>query len=208
MSYVLPASKDQAKTDRKENRFVRKVVLQMSVSLDGYLGGAGVLDDDLTAWVVNSLHQTGTHIMGRVTYHEMAAHWPTSTEEFAPLMNTLPKVVFSKTLEKADWPNTQVVRGDTAKEIHRLKEQPGKDILAHGGAGFAQSLSKLGLVDEYRLLVHPVVSGMGSRLFPDLPDPLNLQLLSARPFPSGIVVLVYEAVHRVGEVTDRGAPRS
>jgi dihydrofolate reductase len=195
MSYLLPASKDQAKTNQKENRFVRKVVLQMSVSLDGYLGGAGVLDDDLTAWIVDSLHQTGTHIMGRLTYHEMAATWPMSTEVLAPLMNTLPKVVFSKTLERADWHNTRIARGDTAAEIHRLKEQPGKDILAHGGAGFAQSLSKLGLVDEYRLLVHPMVSGKGSRFFPDLSDPLNLQLLSARPFPSGVVVLVYESIH-------------
>jgi dihydrofolate reductase len=175
----------------------------MSISLDGYLGGSQGLDEELTTWIVDSLHQASTHIMGRATYHEMAAHWPTSTEVFAPPMNTIPKVVFSKTLERADWPNTRIARGDTAEEIHRLKEQPGKDILAHGGAGFAQSLSKLGLVDEYRLLVHPVVSGKGSRFFPDVSDPLNLQLLSARPFPSGIVVLVYEAIHG-----SAGDPRS
>src|SRR5579875_2740749 len=98
---------------------MRKLVLQMSTSLDGYLGGAGDVDGGLTQWIVESLDQVGTHIMGRVTYHEMAAYWPASTDAFAASMNTLPKVVFSTTLHRADWHNTRVARGDMAEEIAR-----------------------------------------------------------------------------------------
>jgi len=177
---------------------MRKLVLQMSISLDGYLGGAGDGDDGLTHWILDALDQVGTHIMGRVTYHEMAAHWPASTEAFAAPMNTLPKVVFSQTLEQANWHNTRVARGDIAEEIARLKQQPGKDILAHGGVRFAQSLMTGGLVDEYRLMIHPMMLGTGERLFPDRPEALHLTLLSARSFASGVVVLVYQPVGGAG----------
>ncbi len=180
---------------------MRKLVLQMSISLDGYLGSPGNVDDGLTQWILDTLDHVGTHIMGRVTYHEMAAHWPASTDAFAAPMNTLPKVVFSQTLEQANWHNTRVARGDIAEEIARLKQQPGKDILAHGGVRFAQSLMTRGLVDEYRLMIHPAMLGTGERLFPDRPEALHLTLLSARSFASGVVVLVYSAMRTCARPT-------
>src|SRR5687768_3951901 len=137
---------------RREDNTVRRLVLKISVSVDGFVGTAGgevdwifpSLSEDATAWLLETLWQTDTHIMGRVTYQGMAAHWPTSTEVFAAPMNTIPKVVFSRTLTRADWGETRVATGDLATEIAHLKQEPGKDILAHGGAGFVQALSSLG----------------------------------------------------------------
>ena len=144
---------------------MRQVVLKMHVSLDGYVraGDGDVMDwifrtydDELKAWEVDLLWQAGTHIMGRRLYEEMAAYWPTSTEVFAPPMNEIPKVVFSRT--------------------------------THGGAEFAQGLSRLGLIDEYRLIVHPVVLAGGLPLFKHQHD---LKLLDARQFRGGAIALTY-----------------
>jgi dihydrofolate reductase len=175
---------------------MRKVVLKMHVSLDGFVARPDgnldwfrdAFDDELTAWEVEGLWQAGVHIMGRATYHDMAAYWPSSTEPFAPPMNELPKVVFSKTLKEADWDGSRVVDGDLAEEISRLKAEGGKDILAHGGASFAQSLSRLRLIDEYVLVVHPVALGEGLPLFP---DEIELRLLNAKTFDSGVLALTY-----------------
>jgi dihydrofolate reductase len=175
---------------------MRKLVLKMEVSLDGFVGTPdgdvewifGSFDDEFRDYEVDLLWQAGVHIMGRVTYGDMTAHWPTSQEPFAPPMNEIPKVVFSRTLEEANWPDSSIASGDLAEEVARLKEQPGKNILAHGGAGFAQALSRAGVVDEYRLHVHPVVLGSGLPLFADHVD---LKLVSARSFPAGTVALTY-----------------
>jgi dihydrofolate reductase len=128
--------------------------------------------------------------MGRVTYEAMAGYWPTSTHPYAALMNDIPKVVFSKTLDRADWPDSEIARGDIADEIARLKREPGKDLIAHGGASFAQSLSRHDLIDEYRLMIHPVAIGSGLPVFKDLTTPLRLQLIDARTF-GGTSVRVY-----------------
>jgi dihydrofolate reductase len=211
---------------------MRRLALQMQVSVDGFVAGPnGELDwvfrslgDDATAWIVERLWQAGVHIMGRRTYHDMAAHWPTSTEPYAAPMNQIPKVVFSRkgvlepagaatarALEDAsrnrearggrsasavssvveEWARSRVAGGELAEEIARLKRESGKEILAHGGASFAQSLAQSGLVDEYRLVVHPVVLGRGLPLFSGLSGPLDLQLVSATPFASGTVAQVY-----------------
>jgi dihydrofolate reductase len=123
--------------------------------------------------------------MGRVTYNEMAGHWPVSTDDYAAPMNELPKVVFSKTLESADWNDSRVARGDLAEEIIALRQEPGGDIIAWGGAKFVQALSREGLVDEYRLVINPIALGNGLPLFKDLSNPIKLQLLQARTFPDG-----------------------
>jgi dihydrofolate reductase len=99
--------------------------------------------------------------MGRVTYEEMAAFWPTSTSDYARPMNEIPKVVFSKTLDHADWAETRIAREDLREEIERLKREPGNDLIAYGGARFDQALSRLGLVDEYRLMIQPAALGAG-----------------------------------------------
>lgn len=179
---------------------MRKLILKMQVSLDGFVAGPrgeidwifSSRDEASTAWIVDSLWQAGVHLMGRVTYQDMAAYWPTSSEPFAAPMNEIPKFVFSRTLDEAPWGDTMIVRGDLAEEITRLKQLPGNDMLAHGGACFGRSLVRLGLVDEYRLVVHPVVLGKGLPLFDGMDTPRDLKLVSATPFPGGAVAMVYQ----------------
>jgi len=142
---------------------MRSVVLQMGVTVDGYVAGEGGTGDyglpaehaDVQARKVASLQPVGSHIMGRVTYEQMAAHWPNATGEYAMFMNSLPKTVFSKTLPTAEWDGTRIARGDLATEIGALKAEGDGEIMAHGGAAFVQALSQLGLIDEYRLVVLP-----------------------------------------------------
>jgi dihydrofolate reductase len=178
---------------------MRRVILQMGISLDcivagGPKGGADPAapeHKDVKAWKLESLRQVGTHVMGRVTYEGMAAHWPSSNDEYAAFMNDLPKVVFSKSLPAAEWAHTRIARGDIAEEIARLRNEPGKDIMAHGGASFVQALSRQGLIDEYRLVIQPVALGSGEPLFKDLAAPLQLALIEAKTFPAGTVIHVY-----------------
>jgi dihydrofolate reductase len=131
--------------------------------------------------------------MGRVTYEEMSSYWPQSKDPYAAPMNDIPKVVFSKTLsdEEAGWPVTRVARGDLATEIAAIKAEPGADVIVWGGAGFAGALAAADLIDEYRLLIQPLVVGRGQALFNQLPESRHLDLVEATPFPSGIVVQVY-----------------
>ena len=186
---------------------MRTLVLQMGVTLDGYVAGPGGEGDwglpaehpGVHAWKAASLRQAGTHIMGRVTYEQMAAHWPTAAGDYATLMNSLPKVVFSTTLPAAGWAGTRIARGDLAEEIAALKAEPGGDIImAHGGAAFVQALSRLGLIDEYRLVILPVALGNGLPLFKDLTKPLRVDLAEAKSFPDGTVIHVYQPITTTG----------
>jgi dihydrofolate reductase len=189
---------------------MRKVILKMAVSLDGFVSGAnGEADwigrtggDDALQWLVDNLWQAGLHAVGSRSYHAMAAFYPTSTLAFAPPMNDIPKIVFTRkglgtsadaTKAPADgsWANPFVADGDLRAEIARLKAQPGKDIMTHGGANFAQQLVAHGLVDEYRLMVHPVALGRGLALFSALPEPVDLELVSSQTFRSGAMAQVY-----------------
>jgi dihydrofolate reductase len=214
----------------KESR-MRKLILKMSMSVDGFVAGPNgeidwifkSTDDAAVDWIVDTLWQAGVHIMGSRTFHDMAAYWPTSTEKFAAPMNEIPKLVFSRTgrvknpgtqpttqalqdanrvraekatqaspsANSASWTQVPVASGKLADEIARLKAQPGKDILAHGGASFAQSLVREALVDEYRLVIHPVALGRGLALFSGLTQPLHLKLISHTAFGSGSVAQVY-----------------
>jgi dihydrofolate reductase len=122
-----------------------------------------------------------------VTYEEMAGFWPASTDDYAAPMNEIPKVVFSRTLAEATWPESSVARGDLAQEIAALRAQPGGEIIAWGGAGFAQALSRAGLVDEYVLVISPVALGSGLPMFADLPAALRLELAEARVFGSTVL---------------------
>jgi dihydrofolate reductase len=143
---------------------------------------------------VASLREAGTHIMGRVTYEAMAAVWPTTTGAYADVMNEIPKVVFSRTLTRAEWPESRIASGALAPEIDRLKRESGGVILAHGGATLVDALIRQGLIDEYRLVIHPVAIGHGAGLFTALPEPLRLHLIEARTFPSGTAIHVYRSV--------------
>jgi dihydrofolate reductase len=160
---------------------MRRPVLQMSVSLDGYVAGPNGdpdwilpgFDDELSAQTVEALWQAGVHAMSAVTYGDMAADWPTSDEPYAAPMNEIPKVSSPRTLTETPLGEAEIVRGPLADEIDLLKDQPGKAILAHGGSRFAQSLAAEGLIDEY-WRIHPVALGDGLPLFPRMPSPKQL----------------------------------
>ena len=178
----------------------RKVIVQMQLSVDGFCATTGGSNDFIfpgfeaasTAWIVDKLGQAGAHLMGRKTYGDMASYWPQSKEPYAPPMNDLPKVVFSKALRDPSWGPVRVAAGDLATEIAALKAEPGQDLLAHGGAAFVQSLARADLVDEYRLLVHPVALGAGLPLFPARPERMwKLRLQRSTSFPGGIVANEY-----------------
>jgi len=175
----------------------------MSMSLDGYVAsdrehpGVAVPEDaELIRWKLDRVAKAGAHLMGRVTYQEMAGFWPRSTEPYAAPMNDIPKVVFSKTLSQASWPTTRIARGDLAAEIAALKEEPGPDVIAWGGASFAAALAARGLIDEYCLAIQPVAIGRGQALFAELPAALHLELIEARSFECGVVVHIYRPPSR------------
>lgn len=180
---------------------MRKLVLSMGVSLDGLVsrpgrlgaGGWGLPPDDpaLKERKLGWMLDVGLHVMGRNTYEEMAEFWPVSDDAYATPMNDIPKVVFSRTLERAEWADSRIARGDLAEEIAELKREPGKDMMAWGGAAFAQSLTRLGLVDEYRLILQPVALGYGLPMFKDLAEPLRLELVDAQIYPTGAALHVY-----------------
>jgi dihydrofolate reductase len=178
---------------------MRRLVLKQQMSLDGFVatleGSVDFLftsfDEALTYWIVQDIWKAGLHVMGRKTYQAMAAIWPGSSEPFAPPMNLIPKAVFSDHLSEAPWGPVQVIRGDLATGIAYLKEQAGKDIYAHGGASFVRSLIATGLVDEYHLVIHPVVLGRGLAIFSGIGAPRDLELVESKPFPKGAVVQIY-----------------
>ena len=172
----------------------RKLILKMDISLDGFVGRTDGdvqwvfdgFDDETETAVLEGLWQAGAHLMGRALYHDMAGHWPTATSVYAAPMNEIPKIVFSQSLTETPWGETSVVRGDLATEISALKDQPGDDLLAHGGSRFAQSLSRLGLIDEYRLMVHPLALGDGLPLFgAEVP----LKVVERRAFATGTEIV-------------------
>jgi dihydrofolate reductase len=146
------------------------LVLKMSVSLDGYvapIGGstdwiaAGGSDDGLS-WTVETVSNASAHLIGAATYAAWAGYWPSASGPFARPMNDIPKVVFWDSLASANWGETTITSGDLAEAITRLKqERSGGYLLAHGGARFARSLVETGLIDEYRLLIHPTILGAG-----------------------------------------------
>jgi dihydrofolate reductase len=175
-------------------------VLYMSMSLDGYVGsdrehpGTAVPEgDELKQWKLDHISQAGAHLMGRTTYEEMSSYWPQSDDDYAAVMNDIPKVVFSTTLSDADatWPVTRVARGDLATEMGAINAEPGPDVVVWGGARLAGALVAADLIDEYRLLIQPLALGTGHGLFDQLPESRHLELVEALPFPSGIVVHVY-----------------
>jgi dihydrofolate reductase len=181
---------------------MRRLILQVSVlSLDGFIAEENtgteaftdVEDTALEEWMVTPIRAAGTHIMGSISYSSMAAYFPSRTGDdiFAEPMNSIPKVVFSKSLRKADWTDSRIASGDTREEVNRLKQASGGDIVAHGGALFLQSLARLSVVDEYRLVVYPYVIGRGTSLFGGVEQPRGLKLVSSNSFASGTLGLVY-----------------
>jgi dihydrofolate reductase len=183
---------------------MRTVIYSMSVSLDGFIAGPNgeidwsAPDEELHRFHNQRTRELGAHFCGRRLY-EVMLYWETADEnpsaaehEFARIWKKLPKIVFSKTLEKVEG-NATLATDGIAEEVARLKQQPGKD-LAVGGAGLASAFAKLGLVDEYRLFVSPVVLGGGTPFFPALEERINLELVETRTFGSRVVYVRYRRV--------------
>jgi dihydrofolate reductase len=185
---------------------MRQVIMQFWISLDGYSCDPfsqrpalmeDVDDPECDEYFLERMGQAGAHIMGRTTYQDMARFWPEAGDHpVAPIMNNTPKVVFSKTLQSADWPESRIASGDTAEEIAKLRAEPGGEILSHGGIAFQQSLARLDLVDEYRLWVVPAAVGKGAPLFTGLDRPLTLWPVASRAFRCGLVELIYTRASR------------
>ncbi|MCX4723673.1 dihydrofolate reductase family protein [Streptomyces sp. NPDC090052] len=188
---------------------MRKIILTMSMSLDGYSEGPGRdiswhrIDDEVHRHVNAYLATLGGFLDGRVTHELMAGFWPTADadpsisepmKEFAAIWREMPKTVYSRTLERADW-NTTVVREVVPDEVRALKARPGGD-LSLGGAGLAASFMAHGLIDEFHIYVHPVLIGGGTPLFPAAGAFAGLDLAESRSFGNGVVLLHYR---RAGE---------
>jgi dihydrofolate reductase len=184
---------------------MRKIILSMPITLDGYIEGPHreldwvIADDDLHDFYSDLLEQTDLIMYGRVTYELMVRYWPIarsdpslpmSMHRYANTINPMKKVVFSTTLKNAEW-NTQVIHTLIPKEISKLKVQPGGNIALGGGAAIAQAFIQHGLVDELQLLVQPVAIGEGKPLFNGIRDLLKLDFLWSRSFDSGTVALCY-----------------
>ena len=173
------------------------LVLKMSVSLDGYIAPADGSSDweaagrspDGAQWVLDTVSNAGAHLVGAATYARWARLWPEASGPFAAPMNEIPKIVFSNSTTSADWGETTIATGDLADAVARLKqERLGGYLLAQGGVRFARSLVESGLIDEYRLVVHPVVLGAGERLFT---APLAIEPVSTTAFSGGAVAHVF-----------------
>ena len=181
---------------------MRKVFLFNMTTLDGFFEGPNQdiswhhVDEEFNEFAIDQLREVDTLLFGRLTYQGMASYWPT---EFAikddpivaGLMNSLPKIVFSKTLDRAKWNNSRLVRDNVVEEISKLKQQPGKEIAIFGSSDLAVTLADHSLIDEYRIIVNPVFLGQGTPLLKGIKDKLNLKLLKARTFNSGNVLLYY-----------------
>jgi dihydrofolate reductase len=186
---------------------MRSLIVFNSVTVDGYFTGpTGDMswahrehtDPEFDAFVAGNAKTGGMLLMGRVTYDMMASWWPTpqaikAFPEVAAGMNSTPKVVFSRKMEKADWNNTRVVKGDLAAEVKKLKQEPGPGMAILGSGSIVAQLAPTGLIDEYTFVLTPVVLGNGRTLFDGMKEKLNLELTKSRPFKNGNVVLSYSA---------------
>jgi dihydrofolate reductase len=184
---------------------MRKLIASVFVTLDGFMVGPNediswVTDnfsEDMGKYAGDLQNSMGAILLGRVTYQIMANFWPTATNETDPgaeKMNTVPKVVFSKTLDKVEWgkwDNARLVKENVVEEISKMKQASGGDMVIYGSANLVQNFTQLGLIDEYQLLVHPIILGSGKPLFKDLPQPVKLNLLQTKTFDNGVVVLYY-----------------
>jgi dihydrofolate reductase len=182
---------------------LRKVIVSNMVTLDGFFAGPNgeldwnVVDEEFNKYAFDLLNAVDTLLFGRVTYQGMASYWPTpaaitADPIIADKMNTIPKVVFSKTLDKVEWGkwnNARLVKDNIADEISKLKQQPGKDMVIFGSGSIVSTLTQLGLIDDYRMIVNPVVLGSGQPLFKDMAKPANLKLLRTKTFKTGVVLL-------------------
>jgi dihydrofolate reductase len=178
---------------------MRKVIVSEFISLDGVMEVSDWAfqfeSKEKDKFKYDELQASDALLLGRVTYDGFAAAWPNMIEEtgdYGQWMNEYPKHVVSTTLDRVEWNNSSLIKGDLAEEIANLKKQPGKDILVFGSCSLVRNLMKLGLIDEYRLMIFPVVVGHGKQLFEEGIDTTVLKLADTKTFDSGVVVLTYQ----------------
>jgi dihydrofolate reductase len=184
---------------------MRKLIVFNQVSLDGYftdakgdMSWAHKSDQEWNAFVEGNATSGGVLLFGRITYQMMESYWPTPAAAkhdpvVADRMNHLPKVVFSRTLDRASWTNTKLVKGDPVSETRRMKQGPGQDLVIFGSGTLISSLAEADLVDEFQLVVNPVVLGKGRTMFEGITRRLDLERTSTRAFGNGNVLLCYRA---------------
>jgi dihydrofolate reductase len=191
---------------------MRRLMVFNQVTLDGYFAGPnGDLswahsapdDAEWNAFVEENATAGGVLVFGRITYEMMASYWPTpdaikSDPVVAKGMNSLPKVVFSRTLDKVSWNNTKLVRGELAAEVRKMKQEPGKDMVILGSGTIVSQLAQEGLIDEYQIIVNPVVLGKGRTMFDGIKNKLALKLTETRTFGNGNVLLSSEPTREKG----------
>jgi len=191
-----------------------KLIVGAFLSLDGVMQGPGgpdedreggfdlggwlvpYADEDMGNFMVESITSTDALLLGRKTYEIFAAHWPKVTDENDPIatkLNSMPKYVASRTLDKVEWNNSTLLKGDAAEAVAELKRQAGGDLQTQGSTDLAQTLIRHDLVDEYRLLVYPVVLGKGKRLFREGNPPAALRLVDTKTSSTGIAMHIYES---------------
>ena len=185
---------------------MRKLVVFDHITLDGYFSGPNgdmsffhnrFKDDEFYAFAMDNIKAAGALLFGRVTYDLMVSHWPTpeaikNDPVIAERMNSLPKFVFSRTLAKTPWNNTQLVKGDLVSEVRKLKEASGNRIAILGSGNIVAQLAPHGLIDEYEIVLNPVAIGAGRTLFEGIAEPLHLKLTKTHIFRNGNVLLCYQ----------------
>jgi dihydrofolate reductase len=189
---------------------MRKLVLFMHLSLDGYAADLNgemdflSYDEELEQYADELVKTVGSPVYGRTTYQLMESYWPTvltkpnaskHSREHAQWVENVPKIVFSKTLNEVTWNNTRLIKNNIAEEVKKLKQQPGKDLAIFGSPGLATTFMNMGLIDEYKLTVHPVILGNGMSVFKNNTTKNSLKLLDAKTLRSGVVTLHYATSH-------------
>lgn len=189
---------------------MRKLIASIFVSLDGYMVGPNEdiswvtdnFNDEMGKYAGDLQNSMDAILLGRVTYEIMTRYWPSQVEATAPgadRMNNIPKMVFTKSLEKVEWgkwDNARLVRDILPEGIKNIKKLPGRNMVIYGSASIVQAMTRFGLIDEYQLLVHPVVLGAGKLLFKDIPSPVSLDLIKMEKYKNGVVVLYYQPVKK------------
>ncbi|MBV9230106.1 MAG: dihydrofolate reductase family protein [Chloroflexi bacterium] len=188
---------------------MRKVISFMHVSLDSFTTGPNgelewaIVNEELYSYIDGLFRTVDTALYGRVTYHGMESYWPTVLTDpnasphdlkHARWVENVSKIVFSRTLEKVEWKNTRLVKDHIAEEISKLKREPGGDMMIFGSPSLTHTFMHLGLIDEYRLFLNPIVLGGGIPLFKSIKYSMPLKLVEAKVFHSGVVDLHYQAI--------------
>lgn len=181
---------------------MRKVVVWNLVTVDGFFEG---LEKELDWFVVNEefidesrdmFKEFDTILFGRKTYQMMENYWPTAVDDdptITHLMNKLPKIVFSKTLGKAEWNNSKIIKENIAEEVYEMKKLPGKDMVIFGSGDIVSFLTMQGLIDEFRIILNPVILGKGNPMFKSINSNIKLNLINSKKLKSGVMILYYQS---------------